>query len=182
MSDATTNGSLATVSAASLDDVVGALLGLNSEDAPYLAMVEPWRRGAKVRVTWKGWESRWQSTFGAGIATTSFRLVVWLDARRGVYKFTELRSSSQKSVGLSPTGFSAGARWDVRRSKSLGGRATSVVLAPRVTATGDRRYEVTHLASVTFKPSTIKIPVFSSLRSLGWRPRFDHRFARAFES
>lgn len=175
------SGLLTTAEPSALHDVVAALLDLNSEDVPYLATVEPWKHGAMVTVTWKGWETRWQSLLGAGVATKSFRLVVRLDARRGHFRFTEFHGSSNKSVGVSVVGVHARMRKDGFRGKTFGIRSTRVVVAPRVTASGERGYEVSTVASLSFTPSTIKVPVFSTLRSLGWRPRVDTRFMRLFE-
>jgi hypothetical protein len=164
-----------------LDVVVAALVDLGSEDLPYSASVEPWKRGAQVTLTWSGWEARWRSLLGAGRTARSYRLVVRLDARRGTYRFTEISGRSRRSVAASSTGVHATARWDGHRGKSFGARSASVVVAQRVTATGEC-YEVAHLSAVSASPSTVKVPVFSTLRSLGWRPRFDNRFLRLFEN
>ena len=166
---------------APVGDVVAALLDLNSDDVPYVATVEPWKHGATVTVTWKGREARWQSLLGAGVATKTFRLVVRLDARRGQFRFTELHGSSSRSVGVSAVGVHAEMRKDGFRGKTFGARSVSVVVAPRVTASGERGFEVSTVATLSFTPSTIKVPVFSTLRSLGWRPRVDTRFMRLFE-
>ncbi|MFF3064795.1 hypothetical protein ACFVQ3_09565 [Oerskovia sp. NPDC057915] len=164
-----------------LDDVVAALLGLESDDLPYSASVEEWKHGAQVTLTWTGWEDRWRSLLGAGQTARSYRLVVRLDARRAVYRFTEISGRSRRSVAASPAGVHAETRWDGHRGKTFGARSGSVVVAQRVTSSGDRTYEVTHVAAVSASPSTIKVPVFSTLRALGWRPRVDNRFVRLFE-
>lgn len=174
------NGAVA-ADAAPLDDVVAALLDLESADLPYSASVEEWKHGAQVTLTWTGWEARWHSLLGTGQAARSFRLVVRLDARRGVYRFTEISGRSRRSVAVSPGGVHAEARWDGHRGKTFGARSMSLVVAQRVTSSGDRAYEVAHLAAVSASPATIKVPVFSTLRSLGWRPRVDNRFLRLFE-
>lgn len=175
-------GSPQVTDAAPLDVVVAALLAIGSQDLPYSASVEPWKHGAQVTLTWTGWEARWESLLGAGQAARSYRLVVRLDARRGTYRFTEISGRSRWSVAASPAGVHAEARWDGHRGKTFGARSASVIVAQRVTSTGDRAYEVSYLSAVSASPSTVKVPVFSTLRSLDWRPRFDNRFLRLFES
>ncbi|MBD7981744.1 hypothetical protein [Oerskovia merdavium] len=169
------------VGPAGVEDVVAALLSLNAEDVPYEVTAEPTDKGAVVTATWKGWDVRWQSFFGAGAVTKTFRLVVTLDGRRGTYAFTELHGSTRRAVGVSAGAVHAEARKDGFRGKTFGARSLKVVVAPRVTVSGERGYEVSNVATLSFTPSTIKVPVFSTLRSLGWRPRFDNGFMRRFE-
>ncbi|MFB6725752.1 hypothetical protein ACFCV3_36610 [Kribbella sp. NPDC056345] len=168
---------------APVDEVVGALVGMNSDGLPYRIEATRTAGGVRVDVRWRTEEMRWQTLFVRGSQAYAWRMEVDLDPATARYKFVEYSGQASFRGAAGPLGAMAEADWTWRKGKTSGSRSATFVEGAdgqvRVTGAGGTR--TSWEGAVTIRPADAKIPVFTVLRTNGWRPRFDWFGARLFE-
>lgn len=168
---------------APVDDVVAALVGMNSDGLPYQITASRNPKGVRVDVQWKHEEMRWQTLFVRGSQAYAWRMEVDLNPATGHYKFVEHSGKASVRSAAGPMGAAAYGNWTWQRGKTAGGTSASFVEGAdgQVTVTGPAGPRTSWEGVVMIKPSDAKVPVFTVLRNNGWRPRFDWAGARLFE-
>jgi hypothetical protein len=166
-----------------VDQVVGDLIGMNSDGLPFLIEAERIGDGVLVEVRWKSEEMRWQTLFVKGDVSYAWRMEVTLDPAKGTYKFVEYSGKSTTRAGVSPGGAYVRANWTWTRGKSSGQQSMTFVEGSdgQVHVQGPQGPRTSWEGVVRIKPSDAKVPVFTVLRNNGWRPRVDWFGARLFE-
>lgn len=167
----------------SLDAVVGALAGINDEDLPYEVSAQRTERGARVVVRWKTEELRWQTLFSRGSRTYAWKMDVDLDPAHSRYRFVEYTASAARSTRVGPSGLQVDGGWNWQRGKTAGRIQVSGVMTAdgEVTSTSNQGVRTSWEGAVSIRPGDAKVPVFTTLRNHGWRPRVDWWGARLFE-
>ena len=166
---------------APLPTVLAALDALNDPEIPYEIVVAPAPGGAEVTVRWRIEELRWRSIFGRGEIVYNWKMVVALDEARRTYGFTEFQAKTRNEQSVWPP--RAAWRWEGFRGKTAGSLSMSVVM----TSTGEVRTSApdgprtSWVGAVSIRPADAKVPVLTTLRNHGWRPRHDWFGARLFE-
>ncbi|GAB2915828.1 hypothetical protein [Streptomyces mayteni] len=168
---------------ASVEHVIAALVGMNSDGLPYRIDASRSAEGARVDVRWKHEELRWGTLFVRGSQVYAWRMEVDLDPSTGHYRFVEHSGQAAVRVASGPLGVVAHGNWTWQKGKTSGGtRATFVEGADgQVLTTGPAGSRTSWEGAVVIKPADAKVPVFTVLRNSGWRPRFDWFGARLFE-
>ncbi|QAY69960.1 hypothetical protein [Xylanimonas protaetiae] len=181
---ATAAGVIATPAApAPLDAVLAALDDLNDPDLPFEIGAEPTPDGAVVTVRWRVEELRWKTLFTQGSYVTNWKMVVRLDAARARYRFLEYTSQARHEEGVWPPR----ADWDWKGTvgKTAGQMTLHVVMTPAgsvgTTTQGLDGPRTSWVGAVSIRPADAKVPVLTTLRNHGWRPRADWAGARLFE-
>ncbi|WP_353707073.1 hypothetical protein ABRQ22_13370 [Cellulosimicrobium sp. ES-005] len=167
----------------SLDVVVGALAEINGEDLPYEVTAQRTERGARVVVRWKTEDLRWQTVFSHGSRTYAWKMDVDLDAAHSRYRFVEYSASRARTTRMGPGGSHVDGGWEWERGKTAGRiRMSGVMTADgEVTSTSNQGVRTSWEGAVSIRPADAKVPVFTTLRNHGWRPRADWWGARLFE-
>jgi hypothetical protein len=168
---------------APVDEVVGALVGMNSNGLPYQIEAARTADGVRVDVRWRTEELRWQTLFVRGTQAYAWRMEVDLDPATAQYKFVEYSGQAAFRAAAGPLGAMAHNDWTWRKGKTSGSRSATFVEGAdgQVRVTGQGGSRTSWEGAVTIKPADAKIPVFTVLRNHGWRPRLDWFAARLFE-
>lgn len=168
---------------ASMDEVVGALVGMNSDGLPYWIEATRTADGVRVDVRWRTEELRWQTLFVRGTQAHAWRMEVDLDPATAHYKFVEYSGQAAFRAAAGPLGAIAYSDWTWRKGKTSGTRSATFVEGAdgQIQVTGQGGTRTSWEGAVTIKPADAKIPVFTVLRNHGWRPRVDWFAARLFE-
>lgn len=168
---------------APVDEVVAALVGMNSDGLPYRINASRRPDGVRVDVQWKNEEMRWQTLFVRGSQANAWRMEVDLDPATGRYKFVEHSGTASVRAAAGPLGAAAYGTWTWKRGKTSGGMSATFVEGAdgQVTVVGPSGPRTSWEGAVMIKPADAKVPVFTVLRNNGWRPRFDWFGARLFE-
>lgn len=168
---------------APVDEVVGALVGMNSDGLPYRIEATRTADGVRVDVRWRTEEMCWQTLFVRGTQAYAWRMEVDLDPATAHYKFVEYSGQAAFRAAAGPLGAVAYGDWTWRKGKTSGSRSATFVEGAdgqvRVTGRGGPR--TSWEGAVSIRPADAKIPVFTILRNHGWRPRIDWFAARLFE-
>ena len=124
---------------APVDDVVAALVGMNSEGLPYQITAAPGGpNGVRVEVQWKQEELRWQTLFVRGSQAYAWRMEVDLDPATSHYKFVEHSGRATVRAAAGPTGATTYGRWAWQKGKTSGGTSAIVPRSRRRAGHGDR--------------------------------------------
>lgn len=168
---------------APVEDVVAALVGMNSDGLPYQIDAEHGPDGVRVEVQWKHEEMRWQTLFVRGSQVYAWRMEVTLDPSKGQYRFVEHSGQAAVRAAAGPLGAAAYGNWTWKKGKTSGGTSATFVEGAdgQVTVTGPAGPRTSWDGAVAIKPADAKVPVFTVLRNHGWRPRSDWFGARLFE-
>jgi hypothetical protein len=168
---------------APVEDVVAALVGMNSDGLPYQIDASRSPEGVRVDVKWKNEEMRWQTLFVRGSQAYAWRMEVDLAPSTGRYKFVEHSGKASVRAAAGPLGAVAYGRWTWQKGKTAGGTSATFVEGAdeQVSVTGPAGRRTSWEGAVMIKPADAKVPVFTVLRNNGWRPRFDWFGARLFE-
>ncbi len=168
---------------ASVDEVVGALVGMNSDGLPYRIEATRTADGVRVDVRWRTEEMRWQTLFVRGTQAYAWRMEVDLDPAKATYKFVEYSGQAAFRAAAGPLGAMASSDWTWRKGKTSGTRSATFVEGAdgQVHVTGQGGTRTSWEGAVSIRPADAKIPVFTVLRNHGWRPRLDWFAARLFE-
>jgi hypothetical protein len=168
---------------APVDEVVAALVGMNSDGLPYRIEASRSADGVRVDVRWRNEELRWQTLFVRGSQAYAWRMEVDLDPATGRYRFVEHSGQASVRAAAGPAGAVVHGNWTWKRGKTSGGTSASFVEGAdgQVTVVGARGPRTSWEGAVMIKPADAKVPVFTVLRNNGWRPRFDWFGARFFE-
>jgi hypothetical protein len=160
---------------APVDEVVGALVGMNSDGLPYKIEATRTADGVRVEVRWRNEEMRWQTLFVRGSQAYAWRMEVDLDPATGHYKFVEYSGHASVRGATGPLGAVAYGDWTWRKGRTSGSRSATFVEGAdgQVRVTGPGGTRTSWEGAVTIRPADAKIPVFTVLRNNGWRPRFD---------
>lgn len=166
---------------ASLPAVLAALDALNDPELPYEIVAAPTAGGAEVTVRWRIEELRWRSLFGRGEVVYNWKMVVALDGAQHRYGFTEYQAETKNEQSVWPP--RAAWRWEGFRGKTAGQVKLSVVMTStgEVTTSAPEGPRTSWAGAVSIRPADAKVPVLTTLRNHGWRPRHDWFGARAFE-
>lgn len=166
---------------APLPTVLAALDALNDPDIPYEIVVAPAAGGAEVTVRWRIEELRWRSIFGRGEIVYNWKMVVALDEARHTYGFTEFQAKARNEQSVWPP--RAAWQWEGFRGKTAGSTSMSVVMTStgEVRTSGPEGPRTSWVGAVSIRPADAKVPVLTTLRNHGWRPRHDWFGARLFE-
>ena len=168
---------------APVEDVVAALVGMNSDGLPYQITASRSPDGVRVDVQWKHEEMRWQTLFVRGSQAYAWRMEVDLDPATANYKFVEHSGTAAVRAAAGPLGATAYGNWTWKRGKTSNGTSATFVEGAdgQVTVIGPVGPRTSWEGAVMIKPADAKVPVFTVLRNNGWRPRFDWAGARLFE-
>lgn len=168
---------------APVEDVVAALVGMNSAGLPYQIDASQSPDGVRVDVTWKHEELRWQTLFVRGSQAYAWRMEVDLDPSTARYKFIEHSGKASVRAAAGPLGATAYGTWTWQKGKTSGGTSATFVEGAdgQVSVTGTDGTRTSWEGAVMIKPADAKVPVFAVLRNNGWRPRLDWFGARLFE-
>ncbi|WP_157741164.1 hypothetical protein [Jiangella sp. DSM 45060] len=168
---------------APVDDVVVALVGMNSDELPYTIDASPSADGVRVEVKWKHEEMRWQTLFVRGSQAYAWRMEVDLDPSKATYEFVEHSGTAAVRAAAGPSGAVAYGTWTWKKGRSAGGMSATFVEGAdgQVSVTGPGGPRTSWEGAVVIKPADAKVPVFTVLRNNGWRPRRDWFGARLFE-
>ncbi|MBB5791056.1 hypothetical protein [Jiangella mangrovi] len=168
---------------APVDDVVAALVGMNSDELPYTIDASPSADGVRVEVKWKHEEMRWQTLFVRGSQAYAWRMEVDLDPSKATYRFVEHSGTAAVRAAAGPLGAVAYGTWTWKKGKTTGGTSATFVEGAdgQVRVTGPSGTRTSWEGAVMIKPADAKVPVFTVLRTNGWRPRRDWFGARLFE-
>ena len=166
-----------------VEDVVAALVGMNSDGLPYTIEASQGSDGMRVEVRWKHEEMRWQTLFVRGSQAYAWRMEVDLDPSTARYKFVEHSGTAAVRAAAGPLGATAYGNWTWKKGKTSGGTSATFVEGAdgQVTVTGPDGPRTSWEGAVMIKPTDAKVPVFTVLRNNGWRPRRDWFGARMFE-
>ncbi|MBK1787503.1 hypothetical protein [Prauserella cavernicola] len=168
---------------APVDEVVAALLAMNSDGLPYRIDASRGADGVRVDVRWKDEEMRWQTLFVRGSTAYAWRMELDLDPATARYKFVEHSGQASVRAAVGPTGAVAYGNWTWKRGKTSGGTSATFVEGAdgQVSVTGPGGTRTSWEGAVMIKPADAKTPVFTVLRDNGWRPPRDWFGARLFE-
>ena len=168
---------------ASADNVVAALVGMNSDGLPYEIDASQDTDRLRVVVRWKHEELRWRTFFVRGSRAYAWRMEVDLDPSTARYRFVEHSGTATVRAAAGPLGAMACGDWTWKKGKTSGGTSATFVEGAdgQVRVTGPGGSRSSWEGAVTIKPGDAKVPVFTVLRNNGWRPRFDWFGARLFE-
>ncbi len=168
---------------ASVDEVVGALVGMNSDGLPYRIEATRTADGVQVDVRWRIEEMRWQTLFVRGSQAYAWRMEVDLNPATARYKFVEYSGQTAYRAAAGPLGAVASSAWTWKRGKTSASRTMSVVEGAdgQVRVSDSDGPRTSWEGAVSIRPADAKIPVFTVLRNHGWRPRFEWFMARLFE-
>ena len=166
-----------------VEDVVAALVGMNSDGLPYTIDASRGSDGTRVEVRWKHEEMRWQTLFVRGSQAYAWRMEVDLDPSTARYKFVEHSGTAAVRAAAGPLGAVAYGNWTWKKGKTSGGTSATLVEGAdgQVKVTGPDGTRTSWEGAVMIKPADAKVPVFTVLRNNGWRPRLDWFGARLFE-
>ncbi len=166
---------------APLATVLSALDALNDPDIPYEIVTSPVAGGAEVTVRWRIEELRWRTIFGRGEIVYNWKMIVGLDEATQRYRFTEYQAKTKNEQSVWPP--RAAWKWEGFRGKTAGQTSFSVVMTStgEVTTRGPQGPRTSWEGVVSIKPADAKVPVLTTLRNHGWRPRVDWFGARLFE-
>ena len=168
---------------APVEDVVAALVGMNSDGLPYQIDATRSADGVRVDVKWKNEEMRWQTLFVRGSQAYAWRMEVDLDPAKAQYKFVEHSGKASVRAAAGPLGRNGLRQVDVAEGQDGGRHVGNLRRGRRRPGQSDRTGRNPHLVGGRrqIKPADAKVPVFTVLRNNGWRPRFDWFGARLFE-
>ncbi|WP_053202398.1 hypothetical protein [Jiangella muralis] len=168
---------------APVEDVVAALVGMNSDGLPYEIDASQSPDGLRVEVRWKHEEMRWRTLFVRGSQAYAWRMEVGLDPSSARYRFVEHSGTAAVRAAAGPLGAVAYGNWTWKKGKTSGGTSATFVEGAdgQVTVTGPDGPRTSWEGVVMIKPADAKVPVFTVLRNNGWRPRLDWFGARMFE-
>lgn len=168
---------------APVEDVVAALVGMNSDGLPYQIDASRSPDGVRVNVRWKNEELRWQTLFVRGSQARAWRMDVDLDPSTGRYTFVEHSGTASVRAAAGPMGAAVHGTWTWQKGKTSGGTSATFVEGAdgQVSVTGPGGPRTSWEGAVMIKPADAKVPVFTVLRNNGWRPRRDWFGARLFE-
>ncbi|WP_116949472.1 hypothetical protein [Jiangella endophytica] len=168
---------------APVEEVVAALVGMNSAELPYQIDAAQSADGVRVDVQWKHEELRWQTLFVRGSQAYAWRMEVDLDPSKARYTFVEHSGTAAVRAAAGPLGAQAYGTWTWKKGKTSGGTSATFVEGAdgQVTVTGPAGPRTSWEGAVMIKPADAKVPVFTVLRNNGWRPRRDWAGARQFE-
>lgn len=168
---------------APVEDVVAALVGMNSDGLPYQIDASRSPDGVRVDVKWKHEELRWQTLFVRGSQAYAWRMEVDLDPSTARYTFVEHSGKASVRAAAGPLGATAYGTWTWQKGKTSGGTSATFVEGAdgQVSVTGTDGPRTSWEGAVMIKPADAKVPVFTVLRNSGWRPRLDWFGARLFE-
>lgn len=168
---------------APVEDVVAALLSMNSDDLPYAITTSDRPGGVRIEVRWKYEELRWQTLFVRGSQVYAWRMEIDLDPSKAHYRFVEYSGQASTRSAAGPLGVEAKAMRTWRKGKTFGGTSATFVEGAdgQITVIGSTGPRTSWEGAVMIKPAAAKVPVFTLLRNNGWRPRRDWFGARLFE-
>jgi hypothetical protein len=168
---------------APVDEVVAALVRMNSDGLPYAIEASRSADGVRVDVRWRHEELRWRTLFVRGSKAYAWRMEVDLDPATGKYKFVEHSGEASVRAAAGPMGAVAYGNWSWKKGKTSGGTSASFVEGAdgQVRVVGPAGTRTSWEGAVVIKPADAKVPVFTVLRNNGWRPRWDWFGARLFE-
>lgn len=166
-----------------VDDVVAALVVMNSDAPPYTIEAAPSADGVRVDVRWKHEELRWQTLFVRGSQAFAWRMEVDLDPSTATYRFVEHSGQASVRAAQGPLGAVAYGHWSWKKGKTSGGTPATFVEGAdgQVRVTGPDGPRTSWEGAVMIKPAAAKVPVFTLLRHHGWRPRREWFGARLLE-
>lgn len=166
-----------------LPTVLAALEELNGPDIPFSVSAEPSSDGAVVTVRWRLEELRWKSLFTDGTFVYNWKMVVKLDASAARYGFLERQSQARYQQGVWPP--QVNWAWRGFWGKTASQRKVHIVMVPggsvETSTQGMDGPRTDWVGAVSIRPADAKIPVLTTLRNHGWRPRVDWFGARLFE-
>lgn len=166
-----------------VDQVIAALVGMNSDGLPYVIESVAGPKGPRVEVRWKIEELRWETLFTKGEKALMWRMEVDLDPSSGHYRFVEYSGLASRQAVFGPGALGLRADWTWSRGKTAHQTNASFFEGAdgqvQVVSTGEERTSWEGAIAIT--PGDAKKPVFTVLRTHGWTPRLDWAGARLFE-
>ena len=112
---------------APVEEVVAALVGMNSDGLPYQIDASRSADGVRVNVGWRNEEMRWRTLFVRGSQAYAWRMEVDLDVSTGRYKFVEHSGQASVRAAAGTAGAVAYGNWTWKRGKTSGGTSATFV-------------------------------------------------------